>query len=222
MVKPLLPAGVFFAGADLGSCVVHNRLSQSVMGLVGTMSVVYPGCMHLFGYLIVIAVAYAATAAADVYRSKDADGNVIYSDEAGPGAEKVEARDPTILPAEPLPSRTSASKTPNPKQSAKPYESVSITRPANEQTIRDNVANINVAISVRPPLQVGFGHRLQLLFDGQGVGPPGRKLSFTLPNVDRGAHTLEAVVLDPNGPVKARSPITTFFVHKHSVRRGAQ
>ncbi len=92
------------------------------MGLVGTMSVVYPGCMHLFGYLIVIAVAYAATAAADVYRSKDADGNVIYSDEAGPGAEKVELRDPTILPAEPLPSRTSASKTPNPKQSAKPYD----------------------------------------------------------------------------------------------------
>ncbi len=194
-----------------------TALCSRLWALVGTMGVVYPSGKHLFGYVILISLVHSAVAAAEIYRWKDDEGNVIYSDVPQPGAEKVELNEPIILPAQPVPGSSSFSRKRKEKPPAKPYESVSITRPADEQTIRDNIADINVAISVRPALQAGFGHQLQLLFDGQRVGKPGRKMSFVLPGVDRGAHTLEAVILDRNGQVAARSPITTFFVHKISI-----
>ena len=175
--------------------------------------------MRQFSYVILIALTYSASEAADIYRWKDSDGNVIYSDTPQPGAEKVTLQETTILPSAPVP------KSPDEANTEKPgpvkYQSVAITRPTDEQTIRENIANVGVAISLQPGLQTGHGHQLQLLFDGQGVEEPGRKTSFTLPAVDRGAHTLQAVILQSNGRVVTRSAISTFFVHKQSVRRGA-
>ena len=162
---------------------------------------------------------YSAAEAADIYRWKDSEGNVIYSDTPQPGSEKVTLQETTILPSAPIP------KSPDESNTEKPgpvkYESVAITRPTDEQTIRENIANVSVAIRLQPGLQAGHGHKLQLLFDGQGVEEPGRKTSFTLPAVDRGAHTLQAVISESNGRVVTRSAITTFFVHKQSVRRAA-
>jgi Domain of unknown function (DUF4124) len=175
--------------------------------------------MHLLGYLTVVALMYCATASAEIYRWKDEEGNVIYSDTPQPGAEIVELSEPTIVPGQPVPSAADATSGKAEKLQAKPYESVTITRPTDEQTFWDNVANIGVTINLRPALQAGFGHKLQLLFDGQAVGKPGSGRSFTLPGVERGAHTLQAVILDTDGQVFARSPITTFFVHKQMIRR---
>ncbi len=176
--------------------------------------------MRQFCYLLLIALIVSAAEAADIYRWKDSEGNVIYSDTPQPGAEKVTLQETTILPSAPVPESLDESNTE--KQGPVKYQSVAITRPTeDEQTIRENIANVSVAISLQPGLQTGHGHQLQLLFDGQGVEEPGRKTSFTLPAVDRGAHTLQAVILQSNGRVVRRSAISTFFVHKQSVRRGA-
>ncbi len=175
--------------------------------------------MKQLAYITLIGMLTVSAQAADIYRSKDSEGNVVYSDTAGPGSEKVVVEEPTIVPSQPLPSGRTQSKTEKP--GAVKYKSLTITQPADEQTIRNNVANVKVAISAQPHLQSGSGHRLQLLFDGQGVGEPGRKTNFTLESVDRGAHTLQAVISTPEGKVVMRSPITTFFVHKQSVNRAA-
>lgn len=173
--------------------------------------------MHQLCYLVLIAVFSSSAHATDIYRSKDSEGNVVYSDTPGPGAEKVTLGEPTILPS--LPPPKSAVQPNDEKRLAVKYESLTITRPTDSQTIRENIANVNVAVSARPGLQSVYGHKLQLLFDGQEVDAPGGKTSFMLPSVDRGAHTLQAVILGSNGKVVMRSPITTFFVHKQSVRR---
>lgn len=175
--------------------------------------------MLQFCYLLLIALIYSAAEAADIYRWKDSEGNVIYSDTPQPGAEKVTLQETTILPSAPVPESRDESNTE--KQGPVKYQSVAITRPTDEQTIRENIANVSVAISLQPGLQTGHGHQLQLLFDGQGVKEPGRKTSFTLPAVDRGAHTLQTVILESNGRVVTRSAISTFFVHKQLVRRDA-
>ncbi len=104
------------------------------------------------------------------------------------------------------------------KLRAKPYESVTITSPTDKQTFRGAVVNINAAVSMTPALQARFGHKVRLLFDGQAVGEPGVRRTFTLAGVDRGAHTLQAAVLAADGQVLARSPTSTFFVHKPSIR----
>ena len=189
-------------------------------GLVHVVPVVYAGCMPWICHIILIGLVYSSAQAADIYRSKDSAGNVVFSDIAHPGAEKVILGKPTILPSQPVPKSPAASNTK--KQPALKYESLTITSPADAETIRQNVANVNVAISARPGLQAGYGHNLQLLFDGEQVGDPGRKLSFTLAAVDRGSHTLQAVILEANGTVVMRSAITTFFVHKQSVARRAR
>ncbi|MFP6681000.1 MAG: DUF4124 domain-containing protein [Gammaproteobacteria bacterium] len=182
------------------------------------MRVVYRPDMRQFCYCL-LALIYSAAEAADIYRWTDSEGNVIYSDTPQLGAEKVTLRETTILPSAPVPEHQNASNTE--KQGPVKYQSVVITRPTDEQTIRENIANVSVAIRLQPGLQTEHGHQLQLLFDGRGVEEPGRKTSFTLPTVDRGAHTLQTVILESNGRVVTRSAITTFFVHKQSVRRGA-
>lgn len=167
--------------------------------------------------ITLVALAYCASVSAEIYRWKDDDGHVVYSDTPQPGAEKVQLSEPTIVPSQPI-ANSAAQKTQVDKPAAKPYESVTITSPPDQETIRENVANISVSVNVQPALQVRYGHQLQLLFDGQQVGKPGRSLKFNLPNVDRGAHTLQGVVLDAKGGALARSPTSTFFVHKTSIK----
>jgi len=175
--------------------------------------------MRMLAALAIFSLMYTATAVADIYRWTDDQGNVIYSDTEQPGAEKIELVEPTIIPAFPLATKSGTTKSQTENLRAKPYESIVITSPADEQTIRNSVADIKVAISVRPVLQSRFGHRLQLLFDGTEVAKPGQRRNFVLPGVERGAHTLQAVILETSGQVFARSPTTTFFVHKQSVNR---
>jgi hypothetical protein len=154
--------------------------------------------------------------AVDVYRSVDSDGNVIFSDTPQPGAEKVEIKEPTIVPAaRPEPAVEAVEDT---TEEAVAYESVAIASPANEQTIRDNTGTIPVNVAVLPELQHGFGHKLQLLFDGTPAGPPGISTSFTLKGVARGAHTLQAMLFNENGVKIEQSELITFFLHQHSIQ----
>ena len=71
-----------------------------------------------------------------------------------------------------------------------------------------------------PGLQTAFGHRAQILFDGSPIREPGTALRATLNEVERGAHTLQLVVLDRQGTAVARSPVSQFFLHQNFVRPG--
>ena len=154
-------------------------------------------------------------AGADVYRSVDADGNVTYSDTPHSGAEKIEVKDPTIVPS------TRSQIKLGPEKSAKravPYKTIAIASPANDETIR-NVRTVRVQGRLSPGLQTSFGHRVQILFNGAPVSEPGVSLSATLNDVDRGAHTLQLVVVDSRGSEVARSAASTFFLHQNSIQR---
>ena len=160
------------------------------------------------------ALLMSAVVGADVYRSVDADGNVTYSDTPHSGAEKIEVQEPTIIPS------TRSQIKLGPDKSAKqavPYTSIAIASPANEETLR-NVRTVSVQGQLPPSLQTSFGHRVQILFNGSPVTQPSASLSATLNDVERGAHTLELVVVDRRGTEIARSPASTFFLHQTSVR----
>lgn len=163
--------------------------------------------------LFFLLLSCAPLAATEIYRWTDDAGNVIFSDTPRPGAEVIEISEPTILPATPTaPNSGNAQARPV----ARPYETLTIARPAHESTLR-NTRSVNVGIELSPRLQTQFGHRLQLLFNGQSVAPPGTRTTFTLSDVDRGAHTLQAVIVSADGSVLERSEVSQFFVHQPSV-----
>jgi hypothetical protein len=71
-----------------------------------------------------------------------------------------------------------------------------------------------VQVSPQPGLK--SGDSLQLFLDGKAVGS-GSSTSFSLPDVERGAHVLQARVVGSNGITIIASPSVTFYVQKASV-----
>ncbi len=160
-------------------------------------------------------VAGAAAAVADVYRWTDESGNVVFSDTPREGAEKIEISEPSSMPAQRVPRRTTRLSPPQDEFSG--YEEVRIAAPANEATVR-NVQSISVQVTVRPALRSGDGHRVQLYYDGAPHGAPQAGTTFQVAGLVRGSHELSAAVLDGNGKELVRSAPSVFFVHQHSVR----
>ena len=183
------------------------------------MWVVYAKSMKqlVFAYLL-LCVSDVATSL-DIYRWKNDGGHFVYSDTPLEGAEKVEIGEIMVVPAHPLPT---SSERATAKLAAVPYKSLEIINPADEQTLRDNSKpSVSVVVSVKPRLQTKFGHKLQLLFDGDEFGAPVSSLRFTLDAVERGAHSLQALIVESDGRIFERSPISTFFIHKQSVSNRA-
>jgi len=161
-----------------------------------------------------------AVAVADVYRWKDGDGNVIFSDKPHEGAEKIELRETTVVPGVRPTTRLSPDDAERAPQ-ALSYETLVIVEPPAEATLR-NTQTVNVSVAATPPLQVAFGHRLQLYLDGGAYGIPTTRSTYVLDEVARGAHTLEAAVLDSSGAEVARSAPSTFYLHQPSIAKPNQ
>jgi hypothetical protein len=166
----------------------------------------------LIGFLGLV---YAACAPAAVYKWVDEHGNTIYSDRPQPGATELKG-DRAVQTVESFKARPKPPTAPTPK--ALPYDVVAFTAPAADATFRDEGGNVSVAVTLKPALQVQFGHRLALYVDGKPHAKPGSVLSFRLTNVDRGTHQLRAVIVDGAG-TEIASGSTTFHMHRTSVKK---
>lgn len=156
----------------------------------------------------------AGTSAQQIYRTVDKDGNVIFTDVPGEGAEKIELKETmTINSLGTEPSSPVTTATPEPEQVI-PYKSFSILNPADDESIRDNAGNVNVTVSIEPMLQ--SGHEVVVYLDGKEK-MKGTGSAFNLENIDRGTHQLRASVKDPNGHILISSKSTTFHLQRQSV-----
>ena len=166
-------------------------------------------------WLLLLLLIVASTVPAAVYKWVDQTGEVHYSDQRVPGAEPVELRNSSIYSPTKTPKevdwREAAGVTARPGS----YDSLAITSPAQEQTIHSNEQQVNVAISVQPPLTEGDSFRLFL--DGTAVSGNLATPLITLQNVERGTHTLSAAVVDQAGKERIRSETVTFYLRKISV-----
>jgi hypothetical protein len=164
----------------------------------------------LVGALLLVS---ALGAAAQVYRWVGPDGTVHYTDRPQPGATPVDV--PPVQTFSPGPSvaapRPSA---PEPRLPGGPaaggYARFAIASPTNEEAVRANDGNVAVGLTLDPPLKPG--HKVVLLLDGQPVGPPGVSLSAQLSNLERGAHRIEASVIDARGTPIISAGAVTFHV----------
>lgn len=170
--------------------------------------------------LIVLLLGLLATGAAQAqaYKWTDENGVVHYSDRPQPGAQEVDlgkysAPQGNSLARKPL--RRRASEAEQDAADAFRYESLSVASPASEETLWNIGGVLNVSLALSPGLQ--SGHRVQAYFDGAPLEVAG--LNFQLQEVYRGAHNLQAEVVDQSGKVLIRSRPTRFYVQQTSLLR---
>jgi len=89
---------------------------------------------------------------------------------------------------------------------------ISIVSPASEETVHDNSGNVTVEVAA----QLNAGQRIRLLIDGAPAMPDSRDTTFRLQGVNRGEHTLEAVVLNDDEEVIANSGPVVFYMWQAS------
>lgn len=164
-------------------------------------------------WLILLSALSGTTAiAAPAWTWVDANGTVHYSDRPVPGARQVELAGAQGFGAQ-APARIARSGGEAPPVA--PYQTIDIVSPADQETLWNIGTMLPVQVRFQPALQPG--HRYDLVFDGQRRNVNATAPQISLPDVFRGAHTLQVVVIDSAGAELMRSPPRTFFVQQTSV-----
>ncbi|WP_248745390.1 DUF4124 domain-containing protein [Pseudomonas sp. MWU12-2037] len=174
--------------------------------------------------LLLLLMAVALPAAAQIYKYTDANGNTAYSNQPpdGTAAQTVELPPlnsvglqqsytlPLPTPATPAPA-TSAT---TPTNAGAAYSTLELTDIPTQEALRANNGTFTVGVKMEPRLQ--RQHLLRLVLDGAPYGQPSNVPRLQLVNIDRGDHTLGVQVLAGEQVVQqsALVPFTVQRVHK--------
>ncbi|WP_462156633.1 DUF4124 domain-containing protein [Pseudoalteromonas sp. GB56] len=150
----------------------------------------------------------------NIYVYKDENGNLVFSDTPRKGAEKVTLNKPVMN----MPSTDTSIFNEATNDLEKVKFSISISSPAQEETIRDNTGSVHVSGIIKPRFLQG--HQVQLYLDGKAYEKPQKSLLFVMRDIDRGEHNIVLKLLDSEGKVLANSEPVVFFLHRRSMITG--
>jgi hypothetical protein len=157
----------------------------------------------------------AAASGGPVWVWTDENGQVHYSDRPMPGARQIELGTAQAVPM-PAPVQAARPAAEQATPSAQPYRAIEILRPADQETLWNNGGNLEVEVALAPSLRTT--HRLDVYLDGRRMNLNATAPSLTVPEVWRGEHSLQAVVLDDRGRELLRSQPVTFIVQQTSIQ----
>ncbi len=174
----------------------------------------YAVYMPILAFILLAALLSPLAVSQEIYRWVDKNGVVHYSDQPGPGAERVTITGTVARQPEPeeTPALYQSDRRQQPAASPS-VRSISISSPAMDEAFFGTDANVPVAIALDGELQPG--QEIALFLDGRRVSTNG--LSTTLTNVRRGSHFLRAAVLDESGNPVVTSQQIAFHVQQASV-----
>ena len=167
--------------------------------------------------MLLSALSGTAASAAPAWTWVDAEGTRHYSDRPVPGAQQVE-----LAGAQGFGTTARAPRTRADGEGGAAgvpgaaYQSIEVVSPAEQETLWNIGTSLPVQVRFQPALQPG--HRYDLLFDGQRRNVNTATPRVTLPDVFRGEHTLQVVVIDSAGEEIMRSPARVFFVQQTSTQ----
>lgn len=153
---------------------------------------------------------------AEIYKTINPDGEVIYTDKPSPQGKKVElpglsTYEPPAAIVQPIPrvrrSRSIASGT---------YDEFSIQEPKDRSVIRNNLGIVDVTVALKPALKDKDRHRIQYILDKELYGPAIAKTTIRISNLPRGRHTLSANLVDKKNNVLASTGTVIFHMRRHS------
>lgn len=157
----------------------------------------------------VLCLLSASLYAATLYKVVAEDGSVTYTDKPLPGATPVKLARPNIAQMSVQTNPAAANNTSSVVQY--PDYQLTMNTPADGETIRNNLGQINVSASLSPQ---GAG-TFQLFMDGALVETSGLP-NFQLQNVDRGEHRLQIKFLHNSGKILALTKEHVVYLHKAS------
>jgi hypothetical protein len=155
-----------------------------------------------------------AVLAAPAWTWVDEQGRRHYSDRPVEGATQIELAGPqTFTGGSPAvrPAPQTETQTPAPPQ----YSVLDIISPTDQETLTNIGGMLTMELAIYPPLRAV--DRIDAIFDGRRVNLGVRSLSVTIPEVFRGEHTIQAVILSEDGQELLRSAAVTVFVRQTSV-----
>lgn len=161
---------------------------------------------------------------AEIYRWIDDSGNVVFSDEPQPGAERVDLPpSTTYTPVDEEAATDEILKlSPEDEDEAQqldvPDYQIRIVAPANDESIWVNNGDVTVSMIVEPTLDAERGDQVILRLDGEPVSEPRNTTTFQLNNLSRGTHSLDATVVDSNGVALTSTGTVTFHLHRASIQ----
>lgn len=164
----------------------------------------------LLGCLLAMS-AQAQESKRDLWTWKDANGVTQFSDRPVPGARKITIYSSSAAPvAGPVTSPPVPAAARPASPAAVAYQSLEIWTPESGETFFGADATVSVRMRSEPTL--ASGDRLLLYLDGKLVEGPENAYEHSLANLDRGAHSVSAVILDSQGTEKIRSAPRVFHV----------
>ncbi|MGI9227435.1 MAG: DUF4124 domain-containing protein [Gammaproteobacteria bacterium] len=180
-------------------------------------------CNRLLTLAFIIIALCVSNAHARIYKCIDSDGNTIYmdtptSDQCAESEEVPEADLPPLIKSKPAAIPTNKGKITdrnNDQKSINDYDAVTITSPANEESIRSNEGQVLISYASSPALKFRNGHQYVITLGGAEVYR-GTNTSVSLENVDRGTHVVMAKIVTANGRTLASSEPIEFTLHRHS------
>jgi hypothetical protein len=167
----------------------------------------------LLGLLIAVSVS------AQVYRTTDENGNVVFTDKPpSSNAEQITINPTNTTPATEVRVATPEPVSPGDEETGEaPDYRVEVTAPEEGSTIPMGTGSFTVIASVSPGLE--DGETLQLLMNGTAHGEPQSQNSWDLVNVRRGEHSIAVARYDADGDVQASSEAVHVLVLRPIGRR---
>ncbi|MGK0223728.1 MAG: hypothetical protein ACI9ON_002975 [Limisphaerales bacterium] len=185
----------------------------------------------IFFFTLVLAVS-GVHAASRIYKSVDAEGNVIFTDVPPTNGEQkavVELNETNQFDG-PAPRseqtgsrgnrRDQTSDLDTTEEEAEPpiYEVLQVTSPKHDLAIRENSGSVSITVSLTPELSNEHGHALEILMDGETLANAAMT-SVDLANVDRGTHNISARVIDEEGRTLITSETVSFHMLRYSKKQ---
>ena len=173
--------------------------------------------------ILLSALSRTAASAAPAWTWVDAEGTRHYADRPVPGAEQVELAGAQAFGSSARTARAALGTGDATGAPGEAYQAIEVVSPAEQETLWNIGTALPVQVRFQPALQTG--HRYDLLLDGQRRNVNTSNARVTLPDVFRGEHSLQVVVIDSAGKELARSPARVFFVQQTSTlnpNRGAR
>lgn len=164
--------------------------------------------------LAVLSLILPGVASAKLYKCKNSEGEVIYTDKPCEN-EGEELKLPPLPSYTPRPISAPTRGTQPVSQSAD-YKSLEVVQPVNDKLIISTSGTVTIAFKITGPLLSLKGHRFALAVDGTKLKARGTTNQIRLTDLNPGTHTVKIFVVDEDDKELISSDVISFHIKRQS------
>lgn len=166
--------------------------------------------------LVCLSMSCAGSAVAQIYKSTDAQGNPVFSNQPptdGKAAQTVDL--PPVNSIQPVkPAAENTYQTNTAANAGKPYSLLELTGLPNDEALRANNGSFGLGVNIKPDLRPG--HKYRLVIDGEPYGQMLGAPPLPVAELDRGSHTIAVDVINSDGQtIQESAPVSIDLQRVH-------